>query len=284
MTEPVRDPHTGYLTTGHVWNGITELNAPVPRPVYWFLTVTHITALIMVILLPAVPLWYTYSRGLLGVQQGQEADTAVANAAEMRSVWTNQIATLPYPAIQADAALMPIVRSAGATLFGTNCAACHGTAGMGGAGFPNLTDGDWLWGNDPETIALTLQVGINAAHPDTRIAQMLPFGRDEYLTKDQVTALVPHVMGLSVPGTVPDPAAATLFAENCASCHGDNAKGLIDVGAPNLTDDIWQYGGDAEAVRATLWNGRIGVMPAWEGRLSETDRKILTLYVLDFAQ
>jgi len=284
MTDPVRDPHTGYLTTGHDWNGITELNAPVPRPVYWFLSVTHIAALIIVILLPAVPLWYTYSPGLLGVQQGDEADTAAANAAEVRRAWTDQIAALPYPIIQADPALMPIVRSAGATLFGTNCAACHGKAGTGGPGFPNLTNTDWLWGNDPETIALTLQVGINAAHPDTRIAQMLPFGRDEYLTKDQIKALVPHVMGLSVPGTVPDPAAATLFAENCASCHGDDAKGLIDVGAPNLTDDIWQYGGDAEAVRATLWNGRIGVMPAWEGRLSETDRKILTLYVLDLAQ
>jgi cytochrome c oxidase cbb3-type subunit III len=283
MTEPVRDPHTGYLTTGHVWNGITELNSPVPRPVYWFLSVTHITALIMVILLPAVPLWFTYSRGLLGADQHVDADRAVARAAAVRSGWTDQIATLPYAAVQADTTLMPIVRSTGAMLFGTNCAACHGKAGMGGHGFPNLTNADWLWGNDPEIIAETLRVGINATHPDTRVAQMLAFGRDEYLTKDQVKALVPYVMGLSVPGTVVDPAAATLFAENCASCHGDNAKGLIDAGAPNLTDDIWQYGGDADAIRATLWNGRIGVMPAWEGRLSETDRKILTLYVLDLA-
>lgn len=284
MTDPVRDPHTGYLTTGHVWNGITELNSPVPRPVWWFLTATHLTALIMVILLPAIPLWFTYSKGLWGVEQGEEADVAIANAAQIRSVWMDQISALPYAIIQADTALMPIVRSAGASLFGDNCAACHGKAGMGNAGFPNLTDADWLWGADPEVMAETLRVGINSVHPDTRIAQMLPFGRDEYLTRDEVEALVPHVMGLSVPGTVADPAAATLFAENCASCHGENAKGLIDVGAPNLTDEIWQYGGDAEAVRATLWNGRMGVMPAWEGRLSDTDRKILTLYVLDFGQ
>ncbi len=283
MSEPVRDPHTGYLTTGHVWNGITELNAPVPRPVYWFMTLTHATALVMLILLPAVPLWYSYSKGLLGADQQVEADRAVAGAQAARRGWTDRIAAMPFAAIQADPGLLAIVRSTGATLFGTNCAACHGKAGMGGHGFPNLTDADWLWGNDPDAIALTLQVGINATHPDTRVAQMLAFGRDEYLTKDQVKALVPYVMGLSVPGPAPDPAAAALFAENCASCHGEDAKGLIEVGAPDLTDDIWQYGGDAASVRATLWNGRMGVMPAWEGRLSATDRKILTLYVLDLA-
>ena len=281
MSTPVRDPHTGYLTTGHDWNGITELNAPVPRPVWWFMSITHVAGLIMLILLPAIPLWFTYSKGLLGADQFADADAAVARAAAARSGWSSQITALPFADIQADPALMTIVRSTGATLFGTNCAACHGPQGMGGPGFPILADADWLWGSDPEVIAETLRVGINASHPDTRVSQMLAFGRDEYLTKDQVEALVPHVMGLSVPGTVPDPAATLLFAENCASCHGENAKGLIEVGAPNLTDDIWQYGGDAASVRDTLWNGRQGQMPAWEGRLSEVDRKILTLYVLD---
>jgi cytochrome c oxidase cbb3-type subunit III len=284
MTEPVRDPHSGYLTTGHVWNGITELNSPVPRPVWWFMSVTHIVALACLILLPAIPLWFTYTKGLLGTDQHSAVAAAVASAVDARSDWTAKMAAMPYTAIKADPALMHIVRETGATLFGTNCAACHGKAAMGGPGFPNLTDGDWLWGNDPETIAETLRVGINSAHPDSRIAQMPAFGHDELLSKDQVALLVPYIMGLSVPGTVPDPAAVTSFAENCASCHGDNAKGLQDVGAPNLTDDIWQYGGEAASVRATLWNGRQGVMPTWEARLSDTDRKILTLYVLDLGQ
>lgn len=284
MTEPIRDPHSGYLTTGHVWNGITELNSPVPRPVWWFMSVTHIVALACLILLPAIPLWFTYTKGLLGTDQHSAVDAAVATAVQTRSVWTARIAAMPYAAIQADPAMMHIVRGTGATLFGTNCAACHGKAAMGGPEFPNLADGDWLWGNAPETIAETLRVGINSAHPDSRIAQMPAFGHDGLLTKDQVATMVPHVMGLSVAGTVPDPTAATLFAENCASCHGDNAKGLQDVGAPNLTDDIWQYGGDAASVRATLWNGRQGVMPTWAARLSDTDRKILTLYVLDLGQ
>lgn len=281
MTTPERDPHTGYLTTGHEWNGITELNSPVPRPVWWFMSVTHVAALIIIVLLPAIPLWATYSKGLLGTTQDAEVGRSVAAAAEVRADWTTQIATLPFAAIQADAPLMDIVRSTGATLFGTNCAACHGTGGAGGPGFPNLTDTDWLWGNDPETIMETLRVGINWSHPDTRYAQMLAFGRDEYLTRDEVDALVPYVMGLSQPGTVPDPAAATLFAENCASCHGETGGGAQDSGVPNLTDDVWLYGGDAVSVRETLWNGRQGQMPAWEARLSDVDRKILTLYVLD---
>ena len=281
MTEPIRDPHTGYLTTGHEWNGITELNSPVPRPVWWFMSVTHIAALACLILLPAIPLWFTYSKGLLGVDQHSAVNAAVQNAVLMRSDWTAQVAARPYAEIQADAALMQNVRAAGATLFGTNCAACHGTAGKGGSGFPNLTDADWLWGNDPETIAETLRVGINARHPESRIAQMLAFGHDQILSRAEVATLVPYVISLSEQGAVPDPAGATLFADNCAACHGENAKGLIAVGAPNLTDEIWLYGGDAGAVRTSLWNGRQGQMPSWEARLTPTDRKILALYVLD---
>lgn len=281
---PERDPHSGYLTTGHEWNGITELNSPVPRAVWGFMTVTHVVAIIILILLPAIPLWSTYSKGLLGFDQHSAVNAAVATAQQKRSDWTAEIASEPYSAIQADAALMDIVQGTGATLFGTNCAACHGSAGLGGPGYPSLADGDWLWGNDPETIAETLRVGINAAHPDTRIAQMPAFGQDEILTRDDVTALVPYVMALSVPGTSPDRAASTLFSENCVSCHGENGQGQQDVGAPNLTDDIWLYGGDAEAVRDTLWRGRMGQMPAWEARLSDVDRKILTLYVLELAK
>lgn len=281
MTDPVRDPHSGYLTTGHVWNGITELNSPVPRAVWMFYWVAHLAALMILILWPAIPLWNTATKGLLGTDQHSEVNAAVADVVQARSVWTTKIAVMPVADIQADPALMTIVRQSGATLFGTNCAACHGKGAQGGPGFPNLTDADWSWGNDPDTIMETLRVGINSAHPDSRIAQMIGFGHDELLTKAQIALLVPYVMGLSVPGTVPDPAAMTLFAENCAACHGENARGLIEVGAPNLTDDIWLYGGDAAAIRTTLWTGRMGLMPTWEARLTEVDRKILTLYVLD---
>ena len=285
---PIRDPHTGYLTTGHEWDGITELNSPVPRPVWWFLSVTHLAALACIILLPAIPLWFTYSKGLLGTDQHSALNAAVAVATDRRSDWTARIADTPYADIQADPALMTIVRDTGATLFGTNCSACHGTGAMGGPGFPNLTDADWLWGSDPDAIAETLRVGINVAHPESRIAQMPAFGHDESLTRSEVALLVDYVIGLSAPETdlnpAPNPAAATLFADNCAACHGEQGRGQIETGTPNLTDTLWLYGGDAVAIRATLWTGRQGQMPAWEGRLTETDRKILTLYVLDLGQ
>ena len=284
MTEPVRDPHSGYLTTGHVWNGITELNSPVPRTVWGFFWVTHIAAFVILILWPAIPLWSSATKGLLQTDQHIEVNAAVASMADSRSIWADKIAAMPVAEIQADIALMAIVRGTGATLFATNCAACHGKGAAGGPGFPNLTDGDWLWGNDPAIIMETLRVGINSAHPDSRTAQMIGFGHDELLTKDQIAILVPYVRDLSKAARVADPSGARLFAENCASCHGENARGLIEVGAPNLTDDVWLYGGDVGAIRATLWNGRMGLMPSWETRLTEVNRKILTLYVLDKAE
>ncbi len=282
MTDaPERDPVSGYLTTGHAWNGITELNSPVPRAVWGFMTVTHVVGVALLILMPAIPLGRSFTGGLLGLDEGQRVDAAVRGAAAVRAPWTDAILTADFAAIQADSGLMRIVRSSGAPLFGSNCAACHGALGAGNPGFPRLNDADWLWGRDPDVIHETLRVGINVAHPDTRYGVMPAFGRDELLTKDQIETLVPYVMALSAPGTDTTPEAVTLFAENCASCHGAAGAGLIELGSPNLTDAIWQYGGSADAIRATLRHGRQGQMPAWETRLTEADRKILTLYVLD---
>ena len=277
---PERDPVTGYRTTGHQWNGITELNAPVPRAVWGFMTVTHVVALVILILMPAIPLGRSYTKGLLGLQSGEMVDAEVAAAQSAKAPFMTAVLSNSFAATQADATLMPIVKTTGASLFGDNCAACHGQQGGGGPGFPRLNDDDWLWGNAAETIHETLRVGINVAHPETRYAQMPAFGRDELLTRAQIELLVPHVIGLSTPGAATTPEATVLFAENCASCHGETGAGMIEVGAPNLTDDIWQYGGDAEAIRATLRYGRQGQMPAWETRLTEAERKVLTLYVL----
>ena len=282
MTDaPERDPVSGYLTTGHAWNGITELNSPVPRAVWGFMVVAHVAAVLILILMPAIPLGRSFTGGLLGLDEAQRVDTQVAAAAAVRAPWTDAILATDFAVLQTDPALMHIVRTTGAPLFGSNCAACHGVKGGGNPGFPRLNDADWLWGNDPATIHETLRVGINATHPETRAAQMPAFGHDALLTRDQIETLIPYVMGLSTPGTAPAPEAVALFAENCASCHGEAGRGLIEVGAPNLTDAVWQYGGSADAIRATLNKGRIGQMPAWEVRLSEAERKILTLYVLD---
>jgi cytochrome c oxidase cbb3-type subunit III len=282
-----RDPHTGYTTTGHEWNGIKELNTPVPRVVYFFLIVTAIFSFIYWVLMPAWPLGLTYTKGLLGIDQRTTVAESLKRAALAREVWTRRIETESYQAIQNDPKLMTIVRQTGRTLFGDNCAACHGFDAKGGKGFPNLTTSSWLWGGDPEAIAETIRVGINSAHPKTRAGQMLAFGRDRILKPDELDNVVDYVQFLSdpdiakkIPSTKLE-AGKAIFAANCATCHGDDGKGKTEVGAPNLTDKFWVYGGDAQSILTTVRNGRQGHMPTWENRLSPVERKILALYIFD---
>ena len=282
-----RDPHTGYTTTGHDWNGITELNRPVPRVIWFFLTATVIFSIGYWVLMPAWPLVSTYTKGLLGVDQREILSENLEAAAAARSVWTRQIEARDYAEIQQDASLMGTVRRTGRTLFEDNCAACHGMAAQGGPGYPRLTDAAWLWGGDPAAVAETLRVGINSAHDETRFAQMPAFGLDQTLDRAALREVVDYVLSLSA-GAPADPgrsasiaAGAGVFADNCAACHGENAAGSTDLGAPDLTDDFWIYGGDRQSVYGTVYGGRQGQMPQWEGRLSALERKILTLYVLD---
>ena len=284
--EEVRDSHTGYLTTGHEWNGITELNTPVPRAVYFFLTLAFLFSVGYWVLMPAWPLGDTYTRGLLGIDQRKIVAASLTVAATDRSVWSKKIAGEDYAAIQADPALMAVVRETGHTLFGNNCAACHGVDAKGGPGFPNLTTSSWLWGGKPEDIFNTIKVGINSTHKDSRSSQMPAFGRDQMLPRGDVLKAASYVYSLSHPGTKDlDPknveAGKAIFAANCVACHGENAKGNAELGAPDLTDKSWIYGGDLETIDNTIWGGRQGHMPTWEGRLSDLDRKILTLYLLD---
>jgi cytochrome c oxidase cbb3-type subunit 3 len=286
MTVADRDPITGHRMTGHEWNGIEELNTPVPRAVYLFLSITAAFAVVSWLLMPAWPLGTTYTKGLLGIDQRTTVAEDLRDAARDRAGWTSRIETGSFAAIQADAGLMDIVRQTGRTLFGDNCAACHGADARGGKGFPNLITTSWLWGGDPETIAETIRVGINSAHADTRTSQMLAFGRDQLLPRADIDSLVSYVRSLSDPAASPEAAdriaaGKALFAANCASCHGDNGKGSVDLGAPDLTDANWIYGGDAQSIFASIWGGRQGHMPTWEARLPVVDRRILALYLVD---
>jgi cytochrome c oxidase cbb3-type subunit III len=281
-----RDSYSGYLTTGHEWNGIKELNTPVPRAVYFFLSLAFLFSVGYWVLMPAWPLGVTYTKGLLGIDQRKAVAASLQQAAVDRSVWAKKITDMDYAAIQSDSSLMNVVRETGHALFGNNCAACHGQDAKGGPGFPNLTTSSWLWGGKPEQIFDTIRVGINSAHPDTHVSQMPAFGRDQMLPHADELKVVAFVYSLSNPGAKNvDPkdveAGKAIFAANCASCHGDDAKGNSDLGAPDLTDKIWIYGGDPETIDTTVWGGRQGHMPTWERRLSDLDRKILTLYLLD---
>jgi cytochrome c oxidase cbb3-type subunit III len=281
-----RDSYTGYLTTGHEWNGIKELNTPVPRVVYFFLMLAFLFSVGYWVLMPAWPLGVTYTKGLLGIDQRNVVAASLREAAADRSVWTKKIETESFAAVQSDPKMMAIVREDGRTLFGDNCAACHGNDAKGGPGFPNLTTSSWLWGGKPEDIFNTIRVGINSTHKDTHVSQMPAFGRDQMLPQADVLKVASYVYSLSHPDAkTNDPqnaeAGKKIFTANCVSCHGDDAKGNPELGAPNLTDKFWIYGGDLETIDTTIWDGRQGLMPTWEGRLSELDRKILTLYLLD---
>ncbi|MEX3314160.1 cytochrome-c oxidase, cbb3-type subunit III [Sulfitobacter sp. PS-8MA] len=283
MSVKERDPLTGHETTGHEWDGITELNTRVPRAVWFFVAVTHLWALVYWVFMPSWPLINTYWKGLLNYDQAVVVEEKVAKAYRELDTWRAPLAELSAEEIREIPELMAHVERTAPTLFGDNCAACHGTDLAGAPGYPSLVDDAWLWGGDSETIMETLRVGINAPHPETRFAQMLAFGRDGMLSRPQIRTVVDYVQSLS--GLEQDlPAArlqegATIFAENCASCHGENAEGIQDMGAPNLTDAAWIYGGDDAAMFETIHDGRQGWMPAWEGRLTKADRMMLTLYI-----
>jgi len=279
------DPVTGRETTGHEWNGIKELNTPVPRVVLIFLAATATFAVLWWFLMPAWPLGSTYTKGLLGIDQREIVTDQLREATAERATWMTQIESSSYDDIQADPKLMRIVEETGSRLYGDNCAACHGVDAKGAANYPDLTDGDWLWGGEPETIAETMRVGINSPHDDGRIAQMPAFGRDQILERPQINDVAAYVLSLS------DPAASTsrdaekiaagreIFLANCAACHGDDATGSRDLGAPNLSDRTWLYGGNLQTIITTIHGGRQGHMPTWENRLSPADIKILALYV-----
>lgn len=287
MAEVERDPVTGRETTGHEWNGIKELDTPIPRGVLMFLIVTHIWAIAWWFFVPTWPLGTTYTKGLLGVDQKTTVEAQVVEGQQNRASWTSRIETEPYDAILADEALMRTVRDTGRQLFGDNCAACHGRDGKGRANYPDLTDKDWLWGGEPELIEQTMRVGINTPHPDTRIAQMPAFGRDQMLERRQVRDVAAYVYSLSNPAysTAENvdriEAGREVFATNCASCHGEDARGNRDLGAPNLTDGYWIYGGTLDTIIASVHGGREGHMPTWDERLTTAEIRTLTLYVYD---
>lgn len=280
MSVEERDLHSGYLTTGHNWNGIKELNTPIPRIVVFFIAVTHVYALIAWVLFPTWPLGQTYTKGLLGGDQKAAVAVDIAAATMARADWMAMMTTASYDTIRANPDLLARALETAGPLFGQNCQACHGKDGRGGVGFPRLADDIWMWGGADADIETTLLHGINATDPDTRVSQMPAFGHDGLLTRAEIDTLVDYVPTLSAGVAVGDTSAgAVLFQENCAACHGEGAKGVQATGGPNLTDADWMYGGDKATIRQTLVNGRQGVMPAWHPRLSMAQIRMLTLYV-----
>lgn len=275
------DEISGTETTGHEWDGIEELNTPMPRWWLWVFYACIVWAIIYAILMPSIPFFNSHFKGVLGHSDRASVMSEIEAMHAERSVYADKLKGASLENIQADPDLFRFAMAAGKSAFGDNCATCHGSGAQGFKGYPNLNDDVWLWGGTFEDIHHTLTVGIRAAHEDTRIGLMQAYGRDELLTRDQITDLTQYVLDLSGQATDTNAArqASELFQDNCSSCHGTEGKGDPAQGAPSLTDADWLYGGTAEDIYQTIYGGRQGVMPNWNQRLAPETITALSVYV-----
>jgi len=277
------DQVSGQGTTGHEWDGIKELNTPLPRWWLWTFYATIIWAVGYWLVYPAFPLITGFSAGFAGYSSRGAVMAEIDAVRARRAGEAAGLATASLTQIRNDAKMLAIALAQGKTAFGDNCAPCHGSGGAGAKGFPVLADDDWLWGNSLDEMVLTLTHGIRAATDDQTRSTMMPaFGKDGILKRDEISAVVNHVRTLA--NLEPEKSAnvalgAKIFAENCAVCHGAEGKGERTLGAPNLTDAIWLYGSEIAAITASVHNPRNGVMPAWGDRLDPVTIKSLALYV-----
>jgi cytochrome c oxidase cbb3-type subunit III len=276
------DEHTGTATTGHSWDGIKELNTPLPRWWVWTFYATIFWAIGYFIVYPAWPTLTGYTRGVFNYSSRAQLQNDLADLRAARGEKAAQLASASLSQIESDPSLLAFARALGRTAFGDNCAACHGTGAAGAKGFPNLNDDDWLWGGTLDQIRTTIKYGVRSGHKQAHEGNMLAFGRDGILKSNEVVTVANYVRslsGLPVRKDVSLDAGKKLFADNCASCHGDAGKGNQELGAPNLSDKIWLYGSDEDTIIETITNGRGGVMPTWEGRLDAATINALTVYV-----
>ncbi len=282
MTDPSNEQKDASVgTTGHEWDGIKELNNPLPLWWLWIFYATIIVAIIYFVIMPTFPLVSSYTAGTLNQSDRVNVEAAV-NAARLERVERGAgLGDSSMEQIRSDTSLLEYGLAAGEAAFGDNCATCHGRGSQRIAGYPYLHDDVWLWGGTLDEIRQTIRFGIRADHDQTRFSQMPAFLSDGILTDDQVGDLADFVMSLSGSGGEFDAInrASSLFALHCASCHGEQGLGDQAQGAPNLSDRDWLYGGDRTTIIETISFSRYGVMPAWETRLDPITVRALAVYV-----
>ncbi len=269
---------TGTETTGHQWDGIEELNNPLPRWWLWTFYGTVLFSLVYVILYPAWPLLNGATGGLLGWSTRQDVAQEIAAVDASQAEVRTALVETDLAALDRNDDLLAFATNAGAAVFRTNCSQCHGSGAAGAVGYPNLLDDDWLWGGMIEDIAYTVRHGIrNEDDPDARFSQMPGFG--DILSEEEIATLVAHVQSLPDGADPVSGPGGALFEQNCTSCHGMDGRGDRSMGAPNLTDAIWLYGGSTDRLTRTITRGPYGVMPAWNARLSEAEIRAVAAYV-----
>lgn len=280
MSKRRHDEETGMDTTGHSWDGIEELNTPLPRWWLWTLYLCIIWGVGYTIAYPAWPMISGATAGVMGwsTRANVAADIEAHNGKNAELVAALLEADIEELAETTDLARYAVAR--GGSVFRAQCSQCHGSGAAGAKGYPNLLDDDWLWGGDMETITHTVRHGIrNETDDDAHYSEMPVFG--EILEGEEIDAVVEHVLSLSSSeyDAALAEAGAVVFEDNCSACHGEAGLGDPSMGAPNLADAIWLYGGDRETIHESVAYSRYGVMPAWGQRLSEADVRSVSAYV-----
>jgi len=266
-------------TTGHSWDGIKEYNNPLPRWWLWTFYATIVWAVLYAIAYPAWPLITGATPGLLGYSTRGEVAADIQKFTDANAAIDARLAAADLTKVLDDTKLHSYAVNAGASVFRNTCSQCHGSGAAGTGIYPNLVDDDWLWGGKIEEIAQTVRYGIRSSHDDTRFSEMPAFG--EFLEEAEIVQVVNYVRSLSdlENDSALAAAGATVFADNCTACHGDDGTGDRSQGAPDLTDFIWLFGSDPEAITQTVTYARNSQMPGWTDRLSEAQIKAVAAYV-----
>jgi cytochrome c oxidase cbb3-type subunit 3 len=276
------DAATGTPTTGHEWDGIKELNTPLPRWWVWVLYATVVWSIGYWVVYPALPLITSYTAGVFGYSSRGQVAAEVRDLQQARGGMAAKLEAASLSEIEKDPTLFTFATAQGRAAFGNNCAPCHGIGGGGAKGYPNLNDNDWLWGGSLDQIYQTISFGIRSGNAKGHESTMVGFGKEGVLKRPEIVAVARYVRslsGLPVPAGTDLAAGKKLFADNCAACHGEDAKGNPEIGAPDLADRIWLYGSDEGTIVDVITNGRNGIMPAWADRLDAATLKALAVYV-----
>jgi len=272
-------------TTGHEWDGIHELNTPLPRWWLWLFYATIVWSVGYWVVYPAWPLVSSYTGGVADWHSRSAVATELAALQAERAPMMARLNATSLQQIEATPELLDFARALGRRAFADNCAPCHGAGGEGSKGYPNLVDNKWLWGGHLDEIAQTITHGSRSGDEAGHQGSMPAFGRDGMLKPDEISTVADYVRSLAGLPTTPGAdlkRGAKIFADNCAVCHGPQGKGNREVGAPNLTDNIWLYAPDKQTIMEGIWGGRGGVMPAWGGKLDPVTIKALAVYVHTF--
>ncbi len=283
MAEVEKDAHSGTDTTGYEWDGIKELDTPMPR---WFLYAFCATILWSFAYWVAYPAWPSlsgYTKGVLGYSSRGALEEDLAAARRSRASWLVKFEKLSVAEIVKDPELLNYAMAGGRVIFAENCAPCHGSSGSGRPGYPVLADDDWLWGGTLEDIKTSIVYGIRSTHEDAKSSEMPSFAaggeEGEGLSRKNLEVLADYVAALSQEGGDKKSKGWELFEENCSACHGEDGKGVQEMGAPNLTDGIWLYAEGRDAVIRQITSPRHGVMPSWLVRLDDVAIKQAAVYV-----